>query len=198
LGRSQGGWSYYYSTAADSFDQYFRIAESILLISIERFTRSVIDVFKEEYLRIPTASDTRKILARSRDRGFPGKIGSIDCSKWRWKNCPKAWSGQLTGKERVPTLTIEAVADDRLWIWHLFFGMPGSANDISVLDSSPLMNSILEEKYPLRVEYTIANEKRTNLYFLADGIYPRWHIFMNSNSVPRTVKENAYNAAQEG
>jgi Plant transposon protein len=59
------------------------------------------------------------------------------------------------------------------------------------------MNSILEEKYPLRVVYTIANEKRTNLSFLADGIIPRWPIFMTSYSIPRTMKENAYIAAQE-
>jgi hypothetical protein len=88
-----------YGAAADSFEQYFRIAGPMFLVSIGRFTRSVIDGFKEEYLRNPTARDTRKILARSRDRGFPGKIGSIDCSKWRWKNCPTAWPGQLTGKE---------------------------------------------------------------------------------------------------
>jgi Plant transposon protein len=177
-----------YGTEADSFDKYFRIAESKMLVSIERFTKSVINIFKEEYLRTPTAIDKTKILARSRDRGFPGKIGSIDCSKWKWKNSPTAWSGQLTGKKSVPTLTIDAVVDDRLWIWHLFFGMPGSANDISVLNISPLMNIILEEKYPFRVEYTIANEKRTNLYFLADGIYPRWTIFMTSYSIPRTMK----------
>jgi Plant transposon protein len=76
--------------------------------------------------------------------------------------------------------------------------MPGSANDISVLNSSPLMNNILEEKYPLRIEYTIANEKRTNLFFLADGIYPRWPIFMSPYSIPRTAQEKAYNVAQEG
>jgi hypothetical protein len=56
-----------YGTAADSFDQYFRIAESTMLVSIERFTKSVIDVLKEEYLRIPTASEPRKVLAQSRD-----------------------------------------------------------------------------------------------------------------------------------
>jgi hypothetical protein len=152
-----------YGTAADSFDQYFRIAESTMLVSIERLTKSVINVFKQEYLRIPTASDTRKIFARSRNRGFPGTIGSIDSSKWKWKNCPTAWSGQLTGKESVPTLTIEAVVDERLWIWYLFLRMRGSANYICVLNSSPLLNSILEEKHTLRVEYTIPNEKRTNL-----------------------------------
>jgi hypothetical protein len=41
------------------------------------------------------------------------------------------------------------------------------------LNKLSVMNSILEENNPLHVEYTIATEKRTNLYFLADGICPQ-------------------------
>eukprot|EP00171_Calliarthron_tuberculosum_P003341 IDg3341t1 len=58
-------------------------------------------------------------------------LGSIDCCKWKWKNCATALHGQYEGKEAVPAVTLEAIADDTLWIWHSFFGMPGSANDIN-------------------------------------------------------------------
>lgn len=30
-------------------------------------------------------------------------------------------------------MTIETVAEDRLYIWHMLFGMPWSHNDINVL-----------------------------------------------------------------
>ncbi|XP_063941212.1 uncharacterized protein LOC135149424 [Daucus carota subsp. sativus] len=33
---------------------------------------------------------------------------------------------------------MEAVADYELWIWHAYFGLPGSNNDINVLESSNL------------------------------------------------------------
>tara|TARA_R110002050_G_scaffold76581_1_gene163667 strand:+ start:292 stop:1143 length:852 start_codon:yes stop_codon:yes gene_type:complete len=40
-----------------------------------------------------------------------------------WKNCPTAWAGQYTsGKEDGPSVVLEAVADERTWIWHSFFG----------------------------------------------------------------------------
>ena len=63
-------------------------------------------------------------------------LGSIDCMHWTWKNCPTAWQGMYTGKDKVPTLILEAVASQDLWIWHSFFGLPGSLNDINVLNST--------------------------------------------------------------
>ncbi len=40
----------------------------------------------------------------------------------KWKNCPTSWTGQYKGKEDSPTIVLEAVADERTWIWHCFFG----------------------------------------------------------------------------
>jgi len=111
-------------------------------------------------MRSPTDEDLRKILVRSERRGFPGMMRSIDCCKWLWKNCPTAYHGQYEGKEGVPAVTIEAIADDCLWFWHVFFGMPGCANAINVLDASPLSNKMSDGSYPPSVEYTIADGKR--------------------------------------
>jgi len=36
-----------------------------------------------------------------------------------------------TGHCREPTIILEAVASQDLWIWHAFFGMPRSLNDIN-------------------------------------------------------------------
>lgn len=65
-------------------------------------------------------------------------LGTLDCMHWRWKICPKGWAGKLTIKEKAPTVVLEAVADYKGWMWHLFFGMPGSHNKINVLDRSHL------------------------------------------------------------
>ncbi|CAN1348927.1 hypothetical protein LINPERPRIM_LOCUS41645 [Linum perenne] len=65
-------------------------------------------------------------------------IGSIDCMHLDWKNCPIAWVGQYTGHHRKPTIVLEDVASYDTWIWHAFFGMPGSNNDINTLCVSPL------------------------------------------------------------
>ena len=47
-------------------------------------------------------------------------------------------AGQYKGKEKSLTIVLEAVADQSLWIWHVFFGTAGALNDINVLDQSPL------------------------------------------------------------
>ena len=42
----------------------------------------------------------------------------------------------------VPTIMLEAVASADIWIWHAFFGVAGSNNDINVLKQSPLFTEV--------------------------------------------------------
>jgi hypothetical protein len=39
----------------------------------------------------------------------------------------------FTGRGKHPTMILKAVASYDLWIWHAYFGMPDSYNDINVL-----------------------------------------------------------------
>eukprot|EP00171_Calliarthron_tuberculosum_P014761 IDg14761t1 len=94
-----------YGNSADSIDEYIRIAESTTLLCLDKFCRVVTQVFKSEYLRSPTEQDMRRILQRNEAHGCPGLLGSIDCCKWLWKNCPTAWQGQFVGKEVPMTST---------------------------------------------------------------------------------------------
>ena len=162
-----------YGTPADAVDEYIRIAESTALESLKRFCMAVIDLYEEEYLRYPTVEDIERLLAVGESRGFPGMLGSLDCMHWTWKNCPSAWAGQYTGKEKEPTLVLEAVASYDLWIWHAFFGMPGSHNDINILDRSPLFSNLSKGSAPT-AKYTVNNREYNMGYYLADGIYPPW------------------------
>lgn len=186
-----------YGCTADSVDEYLGISETSALLSSKAFCSTVVQCFGEEYLRYPNQSDMNSMQKRASEFGFPGMLGSIDCSKWFWKNCPTAHQGHFTGKEGSPALTIEAIADDRLWIWHLFFGMPGSANDINVLEASTLGNAIANGSYPLPFKYNIGNEVRHVPYWLADGIYPKWPCFLHSPTEPSNMKEKLLKEKQE-
>lgn len=68
-------------------------------------------------------------------------FASLDCMHYRWKNCPATWHGQFMDKDRDRSIILEAVADQRLWFWHAYFGLPGSNNDLNVLDRSPLVQN---------------------------------------------------------
>ncbi|XP_073037702.1 uncharacterized protein [Primulina eburnea] len=116
--------------------------------------------------------------------GFPGMLGSLDCMHWEWKNCPVACKGQFTrGDHGVPTIMHEAVAFADLWIWHAFFGVAGSNNDINVLNQSPLFNDVLQGNAP-EINFTVNGTQYTQGYYLTDGVYPEWAAFVKSFPCP--------------
>uniref|UniRef100_A0A453SSU8 DDE Tnp4 domain-containing protein n=2 Tax=Aegilops tauschii subsp. strangulata TaxID=200361 RepID=A0A453SSU8_AEGTS len=166
-----------YGIPADLVDDHLAMGESQAIMCVKRFAVGIVQVFGEEYLRSPNAEDATRLLAMNKARGFPSMLGSIDCMHWSWKNCPKAWHGQFHGQKKGSTIILEAVADQETWIWHAFFGMPGSLNDINVVNRSPLMNKIANGELP-PVQF-VANGRTYNYgYYLADGIYPKWQTFV--------------------
>ncbi|XP_074378312.1 uncharacterized protein LOC141719843 [Apium graveolens] len=98
-----------YGTTTDSVDEYIRIGESTAIESLKRFVKAIVEVFGPEYLRRPNREDTSRLLAFAEQRGFPGHV-------------------------HEPTIILEAIASYDLWIWHSFFGLPRSLNDINVLE----------------------------------------------------------------
>ncbi|CDF37478.1 unnamed protein product [Chondrus crispus] len=186
-----------YGAAADSLDEYLSMSEDSVLQSLKSFCSTVIQKFGIEYLREPNEAVLRRILEINAARGFPGCAGSIDCQHWQWKNCPIAWAGKFKGKERNPTIVLEAICDGELWIWHAFFGSPGSLNDINVLDRSPTMERIIAGEFPPSIPYTLNKKQRTMPYYLADGIYPSWEIFRKTIKDNTAKKEEAFAKAQE-
>ncbi|XP_023770588.2 uncharacterized protein LOC111919209 isoform X1 [Lactuca sativa] len=165
-----------YGTTGDLFDEYIRIGESTSIECLQNFCRCVIEVYSSHYLRKPNANDIQNLLqTHSEKHGFPGMLGSIDCMHWPWKNCPVAWQGQYTrGDQGCPTSMLEAVASQDLWIWHAYFGVAGSNNDINVLNQSPLFNDVLQ-----------------------DGIYPEWATMVKSFPHPADPKRIKFKEMQE-
>ena len=58
------------------------------------------------------------------------------------------------------------MGDYELRLWHGYFGLPGSLNDRTIVESSPLIDLFLEGKIP-RVKYTLANKSFDLPYILA-------------------------------
>jgi hypothetical protein len=51
--------------------------------------------------------------------------------------------GQYTGHTHEPTIILEAVASKDLWIWHDFFGLPESLDDINIFHRSHLFAKLV-------------------------------------------------------
>ena len=100
------------------------------------------------------------------------------------------------GKEGTPTVILEATADSSGRFWHFFFGMPGSLNDLNVLDRSPLLNDAIAGR-SASVSYTVNGRQYSVPYWLADGIYPKYHCFVKTIASPQTRKEKLFSTMQE-
>ena len=73
------------------------------------------------------------------------------------------------------------------------FGFPGNMNDLNVLSVSPRFADILADRYPTySVQYSIGGEDLDLPYYLADGIYPPWIVFIHSISITKSRKEQKY------
>ncbi|XP_057809026.1 uncharacterized protein LOC131023501 [Salvia miltiorrhiza] len=91
--------------ATDQYDEYMRIAESILLECLRKFCRIIVQLFGAEYLRRPTYTDYQRLLAlHEKKHEFPGMLRSLDFMYW-------AWQGAYTrGDQGEPTNILKAVA----------------------------------------------------------------------------------------
>ncbi|XP_028091286.1 uncharacterized protein LOC114291631 [Camellia sinensis] len=185
-----------YGVAVDFMDEYVRIGESTAIESLKYFVKAVGDIFSNEYLRSPNSNNIAKLLAVGESRGFPGMLGSIDCMHWKWKNCPTALKGMYTGHIHEPTIILEAVASYDLWIWHTFFGLAGSHNDINVLERSFVFTELAQGRASA-INYIINGNEYTMGCYLADGIYPQWPTSVKTIPSPQGNKKKLFAAAQE-
>ena len=101
-----------------------------------------------------------------------------------------------TGHCHEPTIILEAVASQDFWIWHAFFGLPGSLNDINVLDRSPVF-TLLANGHAPPVNYIINGHEYKMRYYIADGIYPNWSTFVKTIPCPQGLKKKHFAKAQE-
>ncbi|XP_020178680.1 uncharacterized protein [Aegilops tauschii subsp. strangulata] len=123
------------------------MAESIAIFYVKQFAMTMVKVFGPQYLRAPNAQDTQRLLEMNKTRGFLGMLRYVDCMHWKWRNCPKHGMDNSRVVGRM-TIILEAFADHETWTWHAYFGMPGSCNDINVLDRSPLFAKLANEEAP--------------------------------------------------
>ncbi|GJS50839.1 probable arabinosyltransferase ARAD1 [Tanacetum coccineum] len=94
------------------------------------------------------------------------------------------------------TLMLEAVADQKLWIRHAYFRVPGANNDINVLYGFPLFDDVLVDR-ALEAPFVVKGKTYNKDYYLAGDIYPTWATFVQTYSIARDEKTMKFKRVQE-
>eukprot|EP00170_Pyropia_yezoensis_P001905 contig_8164_g1909 len=179
-------------------DEYGRVSVSTNELTVKRLLTFLKDEFGSIYLHPPNNAELAIILRRNAARGMPGCTGSLDCSQWEWKNCPKGQAGLNQNRKGRRAVVLETVCHEDLYVWHLFVGCPGSMNDLNVMQQSPLYHAVTAGDWPPRNKpFTVNGKTRTLLYYLVDGIYPSYAFFIASYSNANIEKRKTLNRLQE-
>lgn len=72
-------------------------------------------------------------------------------------------------------------------MWHVFFGLAGSNNDLNLLDRSLLVYNMLT-RLACDMTFTINGQEYDRYNFLADSIYPQWSCFVQTIHIPQDKK----------
>ncbi|XP_023731100.2 uncharacterized protein LOC111878845 [Lactuca sativa] len=107
------------------------------------------------------------------------------------------YHGQFTqGDHGHLTVILEAIASQDMLIWHVFFGSPGSINDINILNRSPIFNNIYDGSAP-DSSFQVRGTPYKYGYYLVDGIYPEYVVLVKSFTASHGSRRKKFKRAQE-
>jgi hypothetical protein len=111
-------------------------------------------------------------------------LASLDCMHYRWKNCSIVLQGSFINKNGNKLIILEAIIDQRLWIWHAYFGLPKNNNNLNVLDRSPLIHDFLGGA-SVNLSFKVNGNRHFHYYLLVNGIYLQWSCFVSMIHEPQ-------------
>nr|GEV99747.1 putative nuclease HARBI1 [Tanacetum cinerariifolium] len=168
---------------ADMMDRWFWALEGS-----SEFTITSVRKMVGGFMLPEVSSKTRWIKAvpikagRSRARLTIQMASHLSNCYAGWKNSRASWcikgeplttvSAQYVRRDHGsnPFILLKVVASQDLWIWHAFFGVGGSNNDINVLYQSLLFND-LKTGRASEIPFVANGLTYRSGYYLADGIY---------------------------
>jgi hypothetical protein len=191
-----------YGTSPHAFIDYFQMGETTARRCFIRFANAISSCarLQQRFFRPMNRTDAQNVCALHKGQhGIEGMIGSLDCMHVYWKNCPVAWQGQYQGKEKYPTIVLEAMCDYNLYFWHHEFGAAGTLNAISIWDMSGLHKAFVDGTFTENCDfsYTIDGKTFDKLWVTVDGIYPKLSRFVKTLSQPVGKKQENYSKWQE-
>ncbi|XP_022040117.1 uncharacterized protein LOC110942650 [Helianthus annuus] len=182
----------------DENEEYLNMAERTSRECLEYFCEILCNLYASKFLRRLTSHDVALLYQAHDDKHhLPWMLGSLDYTHFVWRMCPTELRGQyMRGDHRYPTIMLEAVASQDLWIWHAFCGPPGSQNDNNVLQQSPFFLT-QQNGTAVKCPFYVNNHLYNRGYYLTDGIYTTWSVFVKSFPYPHIVKEKKFKRQHE-
>nr|GEY80478.1 hypothetical protein [Tanacetum cinerariifolium] len=136
-----------FNRIVNAVNEYMQISERSSRKAFDHFCQAVMEIYGPEYLRKPTVTDIEKLYRHHKEK-------------------------HRRDHGSNPFILLEVVASQDLWIWHAFFGVVGSNNEINVLYQSPLFNDLKTGRAP-EIPFVANGVTYRPGCYLVDEIYPK-------------------------
>lgn len=155
------------------------IDEETLRVFYHKFCRHFSEALYTTYVHPPTTQEEiSKVTEVYKRLGFPGAIGSVDCTHIRWDKCPAHLRATCKGKEGFPSLAYELTVDHFRRIHAVTEGHYGTRNDKTIVKYDAHVMAVKNGLYA-QVPYHLYNAagvlvQHVGLWLITDGGYHRW------------------------
>jgi hypothetical protein len=146
----------------------------------------VFELFGNVYLREPNMKETQQLLSMN-EKGVSRNAWKHRLNILEVKELTFCMAKQYLGHVEDCTSYLRTLPAKIYGFCVLFFGMASSHNNLNVLHRSPIFAWLLEGD-ALRMNYEVVGHPYNKGYYLADGIYTEWPIFVKKYRDPKEEK----------
>jgi hypothetical protein len=164
----------------DSLAELTLIDQETLRVFYHRFCKLFSENVFHTYVRGPeTPAEIEKVVNVYARLGFPGAIGSVDCTHIRWDKCPAHLRAVCKGKEGFTSLGFEITVDHFRRIHAVTGSHYGTRNDKTIVQFDDHIQSIHKGEKYADVEYKLYDadgelQTCTGAWIISDNGYHRW------------------------
>lgn len=184
----------------DDIEECTAISCEVHRVFFHKFVDFGRNVLYPRHVSFPkTATEAETHMAEFIASGFPGCVGSSDCTHIATERCEYSLRNMHIGaKSSHPTRSFSLTANHRRRILHTSSGGPGSWNDQTMVRRDDFVSGIYHGLYLEDVEFElrdytsggiIVNKKYRGGYVIVDNGYLRWSVTVPPFKVTNLIDE---------
>ncbi|CAM9265054.1 unnamed protein product, partial [Hapterophycus canaliculatus] len=145
----------------------------------------------DNWVKLPVGEELEKAEGVFRGSGYPGAIGSTDCTHFKWDGGPFSEARGNTGKEGYRTVAVEATCDHSGRIIAATKSYPGSENDKAIIARDRSVWRIRDHEPWSSYKYSFYNADGSQTEFkgawlVVDGGYPKIPLLVPPITIPQS------------
>lgn len=166
---------------ANDMEELSFVKMSTVNLIFKHFIKNFSAKLFSRYVHPPEGERRKHVMDTYARLGFPGAVGSVDCTHILWNKCPVALSNLCKGKEKYPSLSFELVVDHERRIHSCTDGFIGTAPDSVIVVNDEYCRAISDGKYA-DIEYSVYKQDGSfktirGAYLISDNGYPKQWMF---------------------